>query len=66
MRELKTTQFTWIFNANGSHAYKILWALPGFSYVLTLLTAKTFSETTTVSSEYRDVCKSRFWALWLC
>jgi len=65
MRALKTAQFTWIFFGNGSHAYKILSDLPGFSCVLTLLTAKTFSETATVSSDYRDVCKSMFWALWL-
>jgi len=65
MGALKTAQFTWIFSGNGSHAYKILWALPGFSYLLTLLTAKTFSVTAAVSSECRDVCKSRFWALWL-
>jgi len=63
MRELKSAQFTWIFSGNGSHAHKILWALPGFSYLLTLLTAKAFSETAAVSSECRDVCKSRFWAL---
>jgi len=57
MRALKTAQFTSILVGNESHAYKILWAPPEFSEVLTLLTAKTFSETPTISSEYRDVCE---------
>jgi len=39
----------------------MLWVPPEFSQVLTLLTAKAFSETATISSEYRDFCKSRFW-----
>jgi len=57
MRALKTPQFTSILAGNECHAYKILWAPPEFSEVLTLLTAKTFSETPTISSEYRDVCE---------
>ena len=60
MKALKIGLFTWILVGNGSHAYKILWALPEFSYVLTFLTAKIFSEPANISSEDRDVCKSRF------
>jgi len=63
MRALKTAQFTWIFIDTVSHTYKILFNPSEFSQVLTLLTANTFSETATVTSEYRDVCKSRFWCI---
>ena len=59
MRALKTAQFAWIFAGKVSGAYKILRAPPDFFLSFDLTHCKTFSETATVLSEYRDVCKSR-------
>jgi len=44
MRGLKIAQFTWILVGNGSHAYKVLWAPPEFSEILTFLAEKTISK----------------------